>query len=106
MSSSSGANGPAKWPVLVQGVALFGVFGLGYLGVQRPGAIIPAIGYALGAIVIVAFASVYRALKSKRRGQHFRENPRLDKLVMVLTVAGLLGGLFCAYLLANEVAKW
>lgn len=106
MSSSSGANGPAKWPVLVQGVTLFGVLALAYLGLQRPGAVIPAIGYALGAIVIVAFASVYRALKSKRRGQHFRENPVLDNVVMTLTIAGLLGGIFCAYLLANEVAKW
>ena len=63
-------------------------------------------GYVFGCIGAVAAASVHRALENKQRSNpQFRLQPYLSATTRFAMVAGLVGGLACAVVLALEVAK-
>ncbi|WP_456824090.1 hypothetical protein [Cellulomonas sp. P5_E12] len=63
-------------------------------------------GYVLGAVVTTIVASVYRAMRSRRRPDpRFRPQPWLDRLATSALVIGVAAGLVNAFLLATELAK-
>ena len=107
MGTSVGSEsvGPPVWPVLLLATASLGSIVLAVLASITPAAALAGAGYGLGALLSVAFLSTYRALRNARRGGSFRPSRGLDRLVLVLTVAGFATGIYCAYLLATELAK-
>lgn len=98
---------PPTWPVVVQSLAVSGAGALAWLvaALDAPWQL-AVVGYVLGAVVAMLLLSLYRSLSALRRSKTFRNNPLLDRAVLVLAVTGLVVGLFCGYLVATEMAKW
>lgn len=97
------------WPafaavaVAVVSVALAVV---GVLVLDPPSVPVLVAGYVLGAVVTTVVASVYRAIRSRRRPDpRFRPQPWLDRLATSALVLGVAAGLVNAFLLATELAK-
>lgn len=96
------------WPVVaaVFATAASAAIAVGFATTLEPSAPILAVGYVLGALVTVALASTYRALRNaRRRHPRFRVQRGLDRLAAVTTGAGFIAGLANAVLLATELAK-
>ncbi len=94
------------WPVAAQGVAVVLAAVAAWLASQDPALPVAVVGYVSGAVVVVAFSAVYRALRDGRRGDGaFRPQPWLDNLARVLVLLGVAAGMANAFLLATELAK-
>lgn len=96
------------WPVIVAVVAAAAsaALAVGFATALEPSIPLLAVGYALGALVTVALASTYRALRNaRRRHPRFRVQRGLDRLAAATMGVGFLAGLANAVLLATELAK-
>ena len=107
MTTATTVKAP-KWPMLTTcaaGLVALGAAVAGVLGVLPwPAAVV---GYVFGCVIAVATASVHRALENKEKSNpQFRFEPYLGAVTRIAMIAGIVGGLLCAYFLATEVAKW
>lgn len=106
---SSGATSRVQtapvWPVAALAVVLALALGLGLSGRTGGSWLLPLAGYLVGAIGAAVLLPVYRLVARSRQGRTFRRRPGLDKLAFVLALGALLCGLYCAFLLATELAK-
>lgn len=100
-----------KWPMMTTCAAALLALGAAvasqFVDMSTPMRMSIAItGYLLGCIGAVAAASLHRALENRQRSNpQFRLEPHLSVTTRVAMVAGLVGGLACAVVLALEVAK-
>jgi hypothetical protein len=63
-------------------------------------------GYLCGALGTIICASWYRATRNRaRQDPWYQPLPAGDVLIKAALVAGLAGGLWCAFLVATELAK-
>lgn len=97
------------WPALaVGGAALVAVGSAVASLVWADAPLVPLAiaGYVIGCIAAVALASTHRALENRvRPNPQFRLQPALGLSVRVSMIAGVAGGLVCAFQLATELAK-
>lgn len=63
-------------------------------------------GYMCGALGTIACASWYRSTRNRaRQDPWYQPFPAGDVLIKVMLAGGLAGGLWCAFLVATELAK-
>lgn len=107
-TATGGSVGPPLPLTIMTGAAAAVAVVAAILGATAQSVLLPAIGYVVGAVVGVVLGVLYRSFRDKRRSQSrgsFRANPLLDRLTQVSMGVGVVAGLFCAYLLATELAK-
>ena len=96
------------WPVAAQAAAVALAVAAVVVTTATGSYLVPAtaVGYVLGAVVVVVLSGVYRAARDGLRGDgSFRPQPWLDRLVVALVVLGLAAGMVNAFALATELAK-
>lgn len=101
-----------KWPALsAAAVAIFAIGAAVTASTTLTGnsdfvTVVAGVGYVFGCLGAIIFASTHRALRDKeRRNPAFRLDPWLDTWARVSIVVGLVAGLWCAFLVATELAR-